>query len=154
VGTTSTVTSTLPAGPGADGLRAPADREEVARQRQEARTRQGRADRVARAVLRIPAPVADGEVYNLFSSSILLSATRCLLSYIVFPVLAPWLSAAPVVGPAIGVPIAIAALVFDVRAVRRFFLANHRWRWAAAALYLVVMAMVSGLLARDIAQVA
>lgn len=89
-------------------------------------------------------------MYNIFSSSILLSATRCLLSYVFFPILAPWLGAVPVVGPAIGIPVAAAALVFDVRAVRRFFIADHRWRWAAAALYFVVMGMVSYLLVRDI----
>ena len=111
--------------------------------------KQGRADHFARRVLFLP-DQEGGEVYNLFSSSILLSATRCLLSYIVFPILAPWLSEVPVVGPAIGVPIAVAALVFDMRAVRRFFIANHRWRWAAAALYVVVIAMVTYLLVRDI----
>jgi hypothetical protein len=114
----------------------------------------GKADRCACWVLRVPARAGDAEVYNLFSSSILLSATRCLLSYIVFPVLAPWLSAAPVVGPAIGIPVAAAALVFDVRAVRKFFLAHHRWRWAAAVLYTVVMAMVLGLLVHDVTQLA
>jgi uncharacterized membrane protein (DUF485 family) len=141
---TSTTASTLSAGtpdqvaPPATGV--------------QAGTKRGKADRFARWLLRVPSPAEGQEVYNLFSSSILLSATRCLLSYVVFPILAPWLSAAPVVGPAIGVPVAVAALVFDVRAVRRFFLADHRRRWAAAALYLVVMAMVSALLARDIAQ--
>jgi hypothetical protein len=93
----------------------------------------------------------EGEVYNLFSSSMLLSATRCLLSYIVFP-LAGGLGALPLVGPAVGVPVGLAALVFDVRAIRRFFLADHRWRWAATALYLAVMAMVSYLVARDLAK--
>ena len=111
------------------------------------------ADRFARRLLFVP-DRSSGEVYNIFSSSILLSATRCLLSYIVFPILAPWLSEVPVVGPAIGVPIALAALVFDVRAVRRFFLADHRQRWAAAALYVVVIAMVSYLLVRDIVHLA
>jgi hypothetical protein len=108
------------------------------------------ADRVARKALRV-SEGKEGEVYNLFSSSMLLSATRCLLSYIVFP-LAGGLGALPLVGPAVGVPVGLAALVFDVRAIRRFFLADHRWRWAATALYLAVMAMVSYLVARDLAK--
>lgn len=115
--------------------------------------RRSAADRFARRALFVP-DRASGEVYNIFSSSILLSATRCLLSYIVFPILAPWLSELPLIGPAIGIPIAVAALVFDVRAVRRFFLADHRRRWVATALYVVVMAMVSYLLVRDIARLA
>jgi len=108
------------------------------------------ADRFARRVLRIGDPVGEPEVHNIFSSSIALSATRCLLSYIILPVLAPWLGTLPLIGPAIGVPLGIVALVFDVRAIRRFFQAEHRWRWVAAGLYLVIMVMVTALVARDI----
>jgi anti-sigma factor RsiW len=118
----------------------------------EDRRQRGKADRVARGILRV-GPENDrgtAEVHNIFSSSIALSATRCLLSYIVFPVLAPWLGAFGVIGPIIGLPVGLAALVFDVRAMRRFFRADHRWRWVAAALYLTVMVMVSILVVRDI----
>jgi len=117
----------------------------------------GRADRLARRVLRVRAPKragAEPDVHNIFSSSIALSATRCLLSYIVLPVLAPWVGAVPLIGPAIGIPVGLVALVFDVRAIRRFFRADHRWRWVAAALYMVVMAMVTFLVARDISRLA
>jgi hypothetical protein len=114
----------------------------------------GRADRFARRVLRVRDPEGEPEVHNVFSSSIALSATRCLLSYIILPVLAPWLGALPLIGPAIGVPIGVLALVFDVRAIRRFFQADHRWRWVAAALYLVIMVMVAALVARDITRLA
>lgn len=149
----STVTAGLSSSPAApEGLLGPRPAKRGGAER--AHRAHGRADRFARWVLRVPDPAGEQQVYNLFSSSILLSATRCLLSYIVFPVLAPWLSEAPLIGPAIGVPVAVVALVFDVRAVRRFFLADHARRWAAAALYLVVMAMVSALLVRDIARLA
>lgn len=114
----------------------------------------GPADRFARWLLRIGEPATGHDVHNLFSSSIALSATRCLLSYIVFPVLAPWVGAVPLIGPAIGLPVGAVALVFDVRAIRRFFKADHRWRWVATALYLVVMAMVATLMWRDISRLA
>ena len=94
---------------------------------------------------------ADGqEVHNIFSASMALSGTRCLLSYIVLPLLTPWLGALPFIGPAIGIPVGVLALVFDVRAMRRFFQTDHRWRWVAAAVYLAVMAMVATLVFRDI----
>lgn len=112
--------------------------------------RRGAPDRFARWVLRIHEPPDGQEVHNLFSASMALSGTRCLLSYIVLPVLAPWLGAVPFIGPAIGVPIGVLALVFDVRAIRRFFQSDHRWRWVAAALYLAVMALVASLIFRDI----
>lgn len=105
-------------------------------------------------MLRVREPRAEAEVHNLFSSSMVLSGLRCVLSYIVLPVLAPWIGAVPLVGPAIGLPIGIVALIFDVRAIRRFFVADHRWRWVAAALYLVIMVMVSYLVVRDIVHLA
>jgi hypothetical protein len=106
-----------------------------------------------RRLLRIPegpASVDDAAAHRLFSASILLSALRCLLSYIVFPIVTPLLGAAAGVGPAIGLPIGIAALIFDVRGIRRFWLANHRWRWAITALYGVVMVLVTVLVIGDI----
>ncbi len=109
----------------------------------------GTADRFARCALRISEPSGEQQVYNIFSSSIALSASRCLLTYVLLPAAVPWLGVLPTVGPAIGLPLGALALVFDVRAVRRFFLADHRWRWVATALYLAVMAMVGGLMFVD-----
>jgi hypothetical protein len=117
------------------------------------------ADRFARKVLRLQDPAGTQEVHNIFSSSIALSATRCLLSYIILPGLAlVWgglgLGTLHLIGPIIGIPVGVLALVFDVRAIRRFFQADHRWRWAAAALYMTVMVMVAALVIRDIVRLA
>jgi len=106
-----------------------------------------------RRLLRIPegpSSVNDAAAHRIFSASILLSAFRCLLGYVVLPILTPVLGAAAGVGPAIGLPIGLTALVFDVRGIRRFWLANHRWRWAITALYCAVMVLVTALVIRDI----
>jgi hypothetical protein len=116
----------------------------------------GSADRTMRRLLRVPerkAATADS-AQRLFSTSMLISALRCLLSYVVFPILTPLLGTATGVGPAIGLPIAVVALVFDVRGVRRFWLANHRWRWPITFIYLGVMALVTVLLVGDVLQLA
>jgi hypothetical protein len=106
-------------------------------------------DQTMRRLLRISdrrtAP-SDDATYRLFNISILLSALRCLLTYVVLPVLAPLLGAATSVGPAVGIPLALVALVFDVRGIRRFWLADHRWRWYMTGVYGVVMAFVLALL--------
>jgi hypothetical protein len=60
------------------------------------------------------------------------------------------LGAAAGAGPAVGLPIGIIALVFDVRGIRRFWLANHRWRWPITALYSVVIVLVMTLVISDI----
>lgn len=113
-----------------------------------------RADAVVRRVLFIPpgpGGASDDDAQRLFSTSILISALRCLLTYIVFPVVTPLVGALSGVAPVIGIPIAVVALVFDVLGIRRFFVAGHRLRWPVTAIYLAVMGLVSYLLAGDIA---
>ncbi len=115
-----------------------------------------KADLTMRRLLRVPddrAPIDESETHRIFSASIFLSALRCLLSYIVLPVLLPAIGLARGVGPAIGIPIGLLALTFDYLGIRRFWLADHRHRWAFTALYAVVGAMVFTLLVVDIVDV-
>jgi len=109
-----------------------------------------------RRVLHVPpVPTLDEDAaHGIFTISILISATRCLLTYVVFPIVAPALEAATGAGPAIGIPIGVVALVFDVMGIRRFWMANHRYRWIVSAIYLAVIALVSTLLLRDIVHIA
>ena len=86
----------------------------------------------------------------MFNASMALSGLRCLLSYVVIPILGPFLGFAAGVVPVVGIPIALLALVFDVIGVRRFWLADHQWRWAMTGIYAVVMALVLALLVGDI----
>ena len=72
------------------------------------------------------------------------SATSCSRS------LLPAIGVARGVGPAIGIPIGLLALAFDYLGIRRFWLADHRQRWAFSALYAVVGGMVLILLIVDI----
>jgi len=107
-----------------------------------------------RRLLFVPAgPCAVGEdaVHRMFSFSIVLSALRCLLSYVFFPILSPALGLATGVGPAIGIPIALLALFFDVVGIRRFWATDHRWRWQMTGVYACVMVLVTALLVGDIA---
>jgi hypothetical protein len=122
-------------------------------------TRLERAEPVVRRLLLVPEPsrrTRSGEAaaHRLFNLSIALSGLRCLLGYVVLPIITPLIGAAARVGPVIGVPIAVVALTFDVMAVRRFWAANHRWRWGITAIYLVVMSMVLALLIADLLRLA
>jgi hypothetical protein len=136
----------------AAGARAPAAR----------RPRRARIEPVVRRLLVVGEPPvtvrgrneADASAHRLFNVSIALSGLRCLLSYVVFPIVTPALGAAARVGPAIGVPIAVVALVFDVMAVRRFWAADHKWRWGVTGVYLVVMSLVLALLVIDLVHLA
>lgn len=116
-----------------------------------------RAERVVRRVLRVPEGTRPGcaaSAQRLFSTSILLSAARCLLSYVLLPIVTPLASAFAGVEPYVGIPVALLALGFDVAGMRRFWVADHRWRWAMTALYLAVMALVTVLLVSDVRRLA
>jgi hypothetical protein len=120
------------------------------------RPTRSRADEAMRRLLRIPeqqAPIDESETHRIFSASILLSALRCLLSYIVLPIVLPAIGLARGVGPVISIPIGLLALTFDYLGIRRFWLADHHQRWAFSALYAVVGGMVLALLIVDIVHV-
>jgi len=109
-----------------------------------------------RRLLRVPeqqAPIDESDTHRIFSASILLSALRCLLSYIVLPIVLPAIGLARGVGPVISIPIGLLALTFDYLGIRRFWLADHHQRWAFSALYAVVGGMVLALLIVDIVHV-
>lgn len=115
-----------------------------------------RADQAMRHLFRVPdeaGALPESSTHRIFGASILLSATRCLLSYIVLPILLPLLGLAKGVGPIVGIPVGVLALTFDVLGIRRFWLADHHQKWMFSALYAVVGAMVFTLLVVDIVDV-
>ena len=115
--------------------------------------RRSRADQAMRHLLRVPderKPIPESDTHRIFGASILLSATRCLLSYIVLPILLPLLGLAKGVGPIVGIPVGVLALTFDVLGIRRFWLADHHQKWLFSAVYAVVGAMVFTLLIVDL----
>lgn len=123
-----------------------------------AEARISRVEPIVRRLLLVPDvtnsnAAAEISANRFFNVSMALSGLRCLLSYVVLPVLAPLLGVAARVGPGIGIPLALVALYFDVLGMRRFWVANHSLRWGISLIYLVVMAMVLGLLAVDLADV-
>ncbi|MEW6473058.1 MAG: hypothetical protein AB1679_12375 [Actinomycetota bacterium] len=95
------------------------------------------ADCAMRRVLRLPedAPRPSGRAaQQAFSRSVWISAARCLLTYIVLPVLGPIVGFAGNVGPVLGLAVGTVSMVAIVASIRRFFAADHRWRWRYTAI--------------------
>ncbi len=140
----------------ANGVRCPGVATRVAGTCPVAREAEGRLDRLARRVLRIPAASATSEqqqdAERLFSVAMILSGLRCTLSYVIIPFLLPALGLGAVagLGPEIGIPVGVLALIFDVRGIRRFHRAQHRWRWQMTVIYLAVIGLVSYLVIQDV----
>ena len=116
--------------------------------------RRSRADDIVRAVLRIqerPVGVSDAAAYATFQRSMLISATRCTLTYVIFPFVLPFVGIATGIGPLLGVVIGTIAMTCDVFTIRRFFEVDHRWRWQVSAIALCVIGLLTVLLVEDIA---
>jgi len=115
-----------------------------------------KADEVVRKVLRIkerPAGVTQAAALQAFQKSMLISAIRCTLTYVVFPFVLPAVSFAKGVGPVLGIVIGVVAMTCDVFTIRRFFAVDHKWRWHFSAVALSVIGLLSVLLVQDIVHV-
>jgi len=99
---------------------------------------------------RDPAPTSAAAAHRAFSTSMMISATRCLLTYVVLPFVAPLLGIAGDVGPGVGIVIGLVAVASNILTIRRFHRAQHRWRWAYTAVAVTVIAMLLVLMAQDI----
>jgi hypothetical protein len=95
--------------------------------------------------------VSEAAARRAFSTSMLVSATRCLLTYVVLPFVAPLLGIAGDVGPGVGIAIGLVAVVSNVLTIRRFHAAQHRWRWAYTGIAVCVIIGLVILMGRDIA---
>ena len=115
----------------------------------------GQADRAMRRILRLPVdgPRASADdARRAFQTSIMVATVRCLLMYIVFPFVLPALGIASGVGPLIGIPISLAAIIAIVMSIRRFWRADHSKRWHYTVLGSTVIVFLSVLIVVDVVE--
>lgn len=101
-----------------------------------------------------PTTPAAPDIHKGFSQSIMVSAVRCVLTYLVLPFATPLVGLAPGVGPAIGLPLGLVAIAANVLSIRRFWRADHRWKKHVTVLHVAVIGLLVVLVYRDIAQLA
>ena len=114
------------------------------------------ADRFMRRLLRLPVdgPRASSDAARkAFQTSIMVATVRCLLMYIVFPFVLPAIGIASGVGPWIGLPISVAAIVAITMSIRRFWRADHSKRWHYTVLGTLVICFLVVLIVRDLRDV-
>lgn len=87
---------------------------------------------------------------RVFSQSVLISGIRCVLAYIVFPWVLPALGIAGGVGPWIGIVVGVVAIGFNIASIRRFWAADHRWKWPITVINCTVIGMLVVLLVMDL----
>jgi hypothetical protein len=111
------------------------------------------ADLRMRRLLRLPldAPKAsEASARSLVERSLLISMVRCLLTYIVLPFVAPVVGVGVGVTPVVGVSVGLVAIVANVASVRRFWRADHRYRWHYTALASLIVVLLTWLIVADV----
>jgi hypothetical protein len=111
------------------------------------------ADLRMRRLLRLPvdAPKAtEASARSLVERSLLISMVRCLLTYVVLPFVAPILGIGLGVTPVVGMVVGIVAIVANIASIRRFWRADHRYRWHYTALASVIIVLLAWLIVADV----
>ena len=110
-------------------------------------------DRRMRRLLFLPADptptVSERSARRVFEVSIYISAARCLLTYIILPFVFPIIGVSTRATPAIGLPVSFIAIAADVMSIRRFWRADHRFRWHYTALAGAIIVAMLVLVAID-----
>ena len=87
---------------------------------------------------------------QLVEKSLLVSMARCLLTYVFLPFVAPIFGFGLGVAPLVGIVVGLVAIVANVASVRRFWRADHRYRWHYTALASVIVAAIVWLVVVDV----
>ena len=93
---------------------------------------------------------SDETVTRTFSQSVAISGIRCVLAYVIFPWVLPALGIASGVGPWIGLVVGTVAIGFNIASIRRFWAADHRWKWPITVINLSVIGLLLALLVIDL----
>ena len=104
------------------------------------------ADRKMRRILGLSVDGPKQSIFGAqqaFSRSIWISATRCLITYIALPLLRPVLGITGTLGPLLGLIVGAVSMVAIFFALRRFFAADHKFRWRYAAIASAVLVLLT-----------
>ena len=80
----------------------------------------------------------------------IISTIRCTLTYLVFPFALPAFGLVTDTGVVISILIGTLAIICDIFSIRRFFAADHKWRWHFSTIAFSVICMLGILLVKDV----
>lgn len=103
------------------------------------------ADQWMRRILRIqgdPVPGAVFDARNKLRSSIIISGIRCIITYLLVPIVTPIIGFLGVLAAPLSIGLSVLAIVLGYNSLRRFWLADHRLRWRYTAFIAVVWSLL------------
>ena len=87
---------------------------------------------------------------RVFSSSVVISGIRCLLTYVVFPFVAPVIGIASGIGSGVGLIVGLVAIASNVWSIQRFHRTDHKYKWQVSALNAGIIVLLLILMAIDL----
>lgn len=85
--------------------------------------------------------------------AIVVSGIRCTITYLLIPILAPFIAILDTLGPMISIALCLAAIVMGIAGLRRFWLANHISRWSYTAFIAVVVSLLVVAIGIDVSRI-
>ncbi|WP_282007180.1 hypothetical protein [Propioniciclava sinopodophylli] len=92
------------------------------------------------------------EAHRAFRVSVVVSAVRCLITYVLVPVLVPILSLSGWVAAPIGIALCVYAVANGIVSLRRFWGSDHPKRWMYTAFMFVVFVILAIALVSDLSR--
>lgn len=88
-------------------------------------------DRAMRRLLRVREldRGAGSGAHRAFRISVVISAVRCIITYLAIPILVPLLSLSGWVAAPVGIALCVVAVVNGIVSIRRFWASDHARRW-------------------------
>lgn len=111
------------------------------------------ADRFVRKLLGVGDLVDKNAVFGARRSTttaIVVSGIRCTITYLLIPILAPFVGLLETLDAPISIILSSFAVVMGIAGVRRFWIADHRARWSYTAFIGVVIVMLTVAIAFDV----
>lgn len=113
------------------------------------------ADRFMRRLLRVEGVQrtarAEHEAHRGFRIALVVTGIRCLITYLLIPILVPVVGLAGIVAAPVGLVLCVIAVVNGIYSVRRFWISDSRHKWTytwfiAIVFVILAIAMVSDIL--------
>jgi hypothetical protein len=82
-----------------------------------------------------------------------ISGIRCTITYLLVPILAPFVGLVETVGAPLAVALSSTAILMGVAGMRRFWIADHRARWAYTSFIAIVIVLLGVGIVFDLAHI-
>lgn len=87
------------------------------------------------------------------TAAIVVSGIRCTFTYLLIPILAPFVGLLDTLGAPISIGLSSFAMVMGIAGVRRFWIADHHARWSYTTFIGVVLLLLSVAIILDVSTV-